>query len=73
MGIYLRTPVKGETGKLLHCCDCPVIKPDTRVEVLDVLEFPATGSIFITIKDLENVNYNHKGQPEPIISTIRWV
>ena len=68
----LTDAVVGNKGRLTRASPCPVIKEGTQVEVLHVFKFPATNTIFITILDLENVNYNHKGQPEPIISTIKW-
>ena len=57
--------------QILSDANCPVIVDGTKVEVIDILNFPATDSKFITIKDYENIPLNKHGQPDPIISTIR--
>ena len=57
--------------QILSDANCPVIADGTKVEVTDILNFPATDSKFITIKDYENIPLNKHGQPDPIISTIR--
>lgn len=49
---------------------CPVIKANTKIEILKIFNFPATNKQFVTIKDLENFNINLKGHKEDIISTI---
>jgi len=68
----LTEAVVGNKGRLISCVPCPVIAANTHVEILHVFKFPATNTIFITIKDLENTNVDRYGKPEPIISTIKW-
>jgi len=55
---------------ILSTDSCPVIKINTKVEILHIFDFPSTNKQFVTIKDLENFNLNHKGHKEDIISTI---
>lgn len=50
----------------------PVTSVLTRVKILHVWNFPATGKVFVTIEDLENKNTNFKGQEEKIISTVHY-
>lgn len=57
--------------RILAKANCPVIKDGYEVIVLFIWDFPNTNTKFVTIKDLHNVNLNHHGNPEPIISTIR--
>lgn len=50
----------------------PVIPPLTKVKLLHIWNFPATGKIFLTIEDLENKNIGRNGQEETIISTVPY-
>lgn len=56
--------------EILLTDSCPVIKANTEVEILYIFDFPSSNKKFVTIKDLENFNLNHKGHKEDIISTI---
>ncbi|AND75467.1 hypothetical protein FDH01_gp155 [Acinetobacter phage vB_AbaM_ME3] len=60
----------GETKVLLKA-NCPVIQDGCEVVITELWNFPATSSQFVTIRDLHNVNVNHHGKPEPILSTVR--
>jgi len=59
------------TIQVLNTEECPVIAGGTKVEVIDILNFPATNSQFVILQDYENIPLNKHGQPDPIISTIR--
>lgn len=57
--------------QVLSDANCPVIADGTKVEVVDILNFPATNSQFVILQDYENIPLNKHGQPEPIVSTVR--
>ena len=57
--------------QVLSDANCPVIADGTKVEVLGILNFPATNSQFVTLQDHENIPLNKYGLPEPIVSTVR--
>ena len=59
------------TVRVLLNADCPVIEDGTKVKVLNILDFPATDSQFVTIEDLVNIPLDRHGKPDPIISTVR--
>ena len=65
------TDVCKGTVRVLLKADCPVIADGVKVEVIDILNFPATNSQFVILQDYENIPLNKHGQPDPIISTIR--
>lgn len=56
---------------VLLSANCPVIADGSEVIIEEVLNFPATNSQFVIIRDAKKVNLNQHGKPEPIISTIR--
>lgn len=65
------TDVCEGTVRVLLDANCPVIANGTKVDVVDILEFPATDSQFVILQDRENIPLNKHGQPEPIVSTVR--
>ena len=52
--------------------DSPVIPALTKVKILHIWNFPATGKVFLTIEDLENKNKDRFGKDEAIVSTIPY-
>lgn len=57
----------------LYCAeDSPVISTLTKVKILHIWNFPATGKVFLTIEDLENKNKDRFGKDEAIVSTIPY-
>ena len=49
----------------LYCAeDSPVISALTKVKILHIWNFPATGKVFLTIEDLENKNIDRHGKEE---------
>lgn len=57
----------------LYCAeDSPVISALTKVKILHIWNFPATGKVFLTIEDLENKNKDRFGKDEAIVSTIPY-
>lgn len=52
--------------------DSPVIPALTKVKILHIWNFPATGKVFLTIEDLENKNIDRHGKEEAIVSTVPY-
>lgn len=52
--------------------DSPVIPALSKIKILHIWNFPATGKVFLTIEDLENKNKDRFGKDESIVSTIPY-